>query len=437
MRLGWKFFTRFFFPFCILACSGTVGNQGGTLLETKGLTCDAHLTFNDQLLVCGETAQFAHSGNNSVKDGYCLLFSPGSADANMHVYGNDQVSHRIERMRAYGKEWIVTGIRGEQKNKFIARLNDQFDPVWALSSDTLQTTDQVEMAVDQNGNTLFSCKHPSSEAYELFIYLMNQQGQCQWGRALSSVEILQDIFLTKDQQFFISFKQKGAYIDGQTRKRYLMNSFYKMDASGQLLWAAKFHLDDDQIHHAHFNKVVEDPQGFLYFIGVIALQPNMENAYIVKTNSEGKILWSKFYNGLQDVTLKHGIITKKGNLLIIADGYGKQGGLTTLEVNQDGEVLWSRKFESANYEQAVAALESKNSFLFVWDKLFTMGQFSSNQEGKSCIASELLKDIKPQEILIQFERFNGRVKEIPCHVWMPFELMHKSQEKIALKKLCN
>jgi len=437
MLRRWNNLTNLYLPLLILSCSGITVRENGMLLKTKGLTCDAIAGAENQILICGETSTFSMHPESGQKDGYCLELSVGGNDGPLHQFHFENQSCRIEKIRPSKQNWAITGIRGDQKNKFVGLLNEQFEPLWVMTSDTLQTTDQVEMAANSAGELLLSCKHPGSDAYQMFIYQFDSQGQCQWARSISSVEILQDMLITKDQHYFISFKQKGAYIDGQTRKRYLMNSFYKLDGTGQVIWAAKFHMDDDQIHHAHFNKVIEDAAGSLYFIGIIAFQPNVENAYVVKTNVDGKIIWSKFYVGLEEVTLKSACFTKKGNVLLFGDGYGKKGGLTAMEINPNGESIWTRKFNSANYEQAIAVIEGKSAHWLVWDKLFTIGHFTLNQEGKSCMPSEIIQNVKPQEVLINMEKFKGRIEEIATGNWQKAKLEHTVQKNVKFDQLCN
>ncbi|MBK8954772.1 MAG: hypothetical protein IPM34_04345 [Saprospiraceae bacterium] len=438
MNAVYKNLVKFLLPFAVLACSGTENRQHGFTVENKGLTCDAVVADKDRFLICGESAIYNSSGSASDKDGFCHLrnFSNNDAGTGFSV-GNAEEHDRIEKIKMPGGFYIVSGFTGADKNKFVAKLDSKFNLSWARSSDSIQTTDQAEMAINPEGHILLAGKNPSDESYEIQLHLFDPDGKTLWSRKMPSVEILQDIIVTKDQQFLVSFKQKGAYIDGQTRKRYLMNAFYKINKEGQSVWSAKFHFDDDQVHHVFFTKVLEDASGNLYFLGQIAFQANVENAYIVKTNSDGKILWSKFYVGFEDYVFKAGSIDDRGNLLVLGDGYGKKGGLVYASINSEGQVVWSRKSDAANYEQANAVLSNGKSHTLIWDKLFTMAGFEIGQNGKSCLKGNAELKATAQEFSLEMERFNGRMKEIPQHEWKEKTFDVKIFDKVEVKSLCN
>lgn len=432
-----SFMIKIVWPLAILACAGTIRNQYGFLIENKGLTCDAQKLDKDRFIICGESSVYTTSETASNKDGFCYIrnFKNSSTGIGFALGKSDQ-QERIEKIRFQDRHYIVSGFSGENKNKFVAKLDDKFNLVWARISDSIQTTDQPELAVNQTAHILVAGKNAADESYQIQLHLFNNDGVCMWSRSMPSVEILQDILPTKDQHFLVSFKQKGAYIDGQTRKRYIMNAFYKINTEGQNIWAGKFHMDDDQVHHSYFTKVVEDSKAQLYFLGHIAFQANVENAYIVKTNADGKIIWSKFYVGLENYVFKSASIGDDGKIFIIGDGYGKNGGLVYASIQEDGKIEWARKSKSANYEQAISVIPSENSFTIIWDKLFTMAGFSTDNNGNTCLeASEELK-VSAQEYMIQMERFNGRMGELPLHTWKEMNMETKVFDQFAVKNLC-
>lgn len=429
---------RLIWPLAVLACSGTNHKGNGFLVENKGLTCDAQKIDKDHFIICGESTIFTTTAETSNKDGFCHIRKiDNDSQGSGFAIGQAEQADRIEKIKGFNQHFIISGITGENKTKFLAKLDSKFNLIWLRHSDSIQTTDQAELAIDQTGHILLAGKNPADESYQIQLHLFNNDGSCLWSRALPSVEILQDILPTTDQNFLVSFKQKGAYIDGQTRKRYIMNAFYKINKEGQAVWAGKFHLDDDQVHHSYFTKVVEDSQGNLYFLGQIAFQANVENAYIVKTNSNGKILWSKFFVGLEDYVFKSATIAGDGKIKVVGDGYGKKGNLVFASLTSDGQLEWARKLKAANYEQAIAIFATEHSQTIIWDKLFTMAGVNTDEKGKSCIEGNEEVKAKAQEFLIQMERFNGRMSEIPLHGWNEMHIDVKVFDRVETKKLCN
>ncbi|MBK9107036.1 MAG: hypothetical protein IPM92_01300 [Saprospiraceae bacterium] len=432
-----NYMIRFVWPLAILACSGTMHNQHGFMIENKGLTCDAQKLDQERFIICGESSAFTGSATAGNKDGFCFIRNFNNSSTGIgFALGKSEQQERIEKIRIQDRHYFVSGYSGENKNKFVAKLDDKFNLIWARSSDSIQSTDQPELAVNLSSHILLAGKNSADESYQIQLHLFNGDGACLWSKSMPSVEILQDILPTKDQNFLISFKQKGAYIDGQTRKRYIMNSFYKINTEGQQVWAGKFHMDDDQVHHSYFTKVVEDSKTQLYFIGHIAFQANVENAYIVKTNSDGKILWSKFYVGLENYVFKSASIGEDGKIFIIGDGYGKNGGLVYASIREDGQIEWARKSKSANYEQAISVIPSENSFTIIWDKLFTMAGFSTDKKGNACLGENEELKVSAQEFMIQMERFKGRMGDLPLHAWKELDMETKVFDQIAVKNLC-
>ncbi|MBK7738986.1 MAG: hypothetical protein IPI45_14605 [Saprospiraceae bacterium] len=94
----------------------------------------------------------------------------------------------------------------------------------------------------------------------------------------------------------ISYKQKGAYINGELRKKYWINTFQIVDPIGELVQYRNFHFEYDLITDWHFNKLLQDKKGNLYFIGKIEYRnSNRQEAFIIKTAIDGQIIWSHTY----------------------------------------------------------------------------------------------------------------------------------------------
>lgn len=379
----------FIFSFILIACSQVAPDQKSILLQTKGLTCDAILTNSSELLICGETASHAgtDSKKNGFKDAYVFQTNSSSKSTGLTSYGIPGKSVRFEQICLNGSDRYVSGNYGDDKNKLICKLGTKNEVLWSMGSTIYKTIDKGDLAVDAAGNCLLPTKDPSSDAYEACLHLFDANGVCKWSRKLKAVEVWQDVIVTTDQKFMISYKQKGAYINGELRKKYWINTFQIVDPVGELIQYRNFHFEYDLITDWHFNKLIQDKKGNLYFIGKIEYRnTNKQEAFIIKTAIDGKIIWSHTYsadNGME-YAFKNACLTATGNLMILGDGYSKKGGIVFLELNSDGKISWAKLKSAAYFDQAMVIISKGKNYEIIWDKLLNMAMFSCNEKGQTC-----------------------------------------------------
>lgn len=420
----------------VLSCSGVAPDSFSFTLENKGLTADAGLTNEGQILLCGESAVFNSDKDPSNKDAFVYQFTPESGSAVGYSFGVAGIPDRCERMFVSNKDIYIRGYSGEEKESFIMKMNTGGTFEWGQKASGHQSTDQSEMAVNAKGEVLIATKNLSAEAYDMDVHLFDSKGQYLWSRRLKSVEVLQDIDALKDGNFLISFKQKGAYLDGQTRKRYLMNTFDLMDTQGNMVSSIKFHFDDDQVHGVVFSEVLEDANAHLYFLGRLELQKGNEgHIYILKANSDGSLVYSKFVANGPDFRIRSAVFTPKGNLLILADGYGRKGGLLYFEMSPDGKILWSRQVASAQYDQAIRVLGTGKGSWIVWDRLFRFSAFHIDPQGKSCLSDESFPEMELQDLAVQTDHFKGQA-ELDTVKWEKLSFDIKRHDFPQLKSDC-
>ncbi len=420
----------------ILSCSGVATDSFSFTLENKGLTADAAITEEGQILLCGESAVYNSDKDPSNKDAFVYQFNPKSATSVGFSFGTPAVPDRCERMFVSKKDIYIRGYSGEDKESFIMKMDAAGDFKWALKAPGHQSTDQAEMAVNANGDVLIATKNLAAEAYDMDFHLLDANGQHLWSRKLKSVEVLQDIDALKDGSFLISFKQKGAYLDGQTRKRYLMNTFDRIDNKGDLVSSIKFHFDDDQVHGVVFSEVLENQEGQYYFLGRLELQKGNEgHIYFLKANSDGSLIYSKFVANGPDYRIRSAVFTPKGNLLVLADGYGRKGGLLYFEMSPDGKILWSRQMTSAQYDQAIRVLGAEKGSWIIWDRLFRFSGFHIDPKGQSCLSDEQFPEMQLQDLAVQTDHFKGQL-EMDSVKWDKLHFDIKRHDFPELKSDC-
>jgi len=379
----------FIFSFIFIACSQVAPDQQAFLLQTKGLTCDAAFTNSGELLISGETASFAGTASKKtgLKDAYVFQTNSTSKSTSLTSYGIADKSLRFEQICPIESVRYISGNFGEDKNKLICKLGSKNEVLWAMRSNIYKTIDKGDLATDRSGNSLIPSKDPSADAYEACIHLFDANGTCKWSRKLKAVEVWQDVIVMNDQKFMISYKQKGAYINGELRKKYWINTFQIVDPAGELLQYRNFHFEYDLITDWHFNKLLQDKKGNLYFIGKIEYRnSNRQEAFIIKTASNGQIIWSHSYtasNGME-YAFKNACLTANGNLMILGDGYSKKGGIVFMEMDPEGKINWATLKAAAYFDQAMTILSKGKNYEIIWDKLLNLAAFSCNVQGQTC-----------------------------------------------------
>ncbi len=430
----------FLFTFMFIGCSQVDSDQKAILLQTKGLSCDAVLNDSGELLFCGETSTYAQAASKekSGKNAYILQTNMAAKQYKLFSYSIETQNVRFEQICPLGADRYISGNFGEDRNKLICKLNNQQDIVWAQGSNQYKTIDKGDMAVDAAGNCLLPTKDPSSDAYEACLHLFDANGTCKWSRKLSAVEVWQDVIVLNNQKFMISYKQKGAYINGELRKKYWINTFQMVDPKGELMQYRNFHFDYDLITDWHFNKLIQDKAGNLYFIGKIEYRiSNRTEAFIVKTTLDGRILWSQTYaaNNGTEYVFKNACFNASGNLMIVGDGYSKKGGLIYLEMSPDGKVIWANLKQSAYFDQVVSILAKGKNYQILWDKLLNLASFTINAKGESCSNDVQSLQFNQKAFAVLLNENVGAWTPVEAD-WKPIQIHKENQEQIPVENAC-
>jgi hypothetical protein len=424
--------------FLLFACANVAKDQISFYFENKGMTCHAFQNRTGQTIICGESTSFTSKGKSQQqdKDALFLISSNNGQNNQAYSYGVPDLSERFERILSHEGNYIITGYQGDAKHKFLLKVNANAEPLWGIESTRFRTLDAGHMDIDPNGNTLLMTKDSAAEAFYCTVHLIDHEGNCKWSKKISAIESMQDILCTRDQNFLISFKQKGAFIDGETRKKYYMNTFYKVNAAGQILWSRKFHFETLVAEDCIFSQILEDASGNLYFMGKSnLLVPKKQQLFLTKTNPDGVIQWSHVYASEQELQFKNACFDKSGNIVLLADGYAKNGGIAYMSITSAGEVVWAKIIPSAAYEQAVSIFPTKNSFQVVWDKLLNFAVFSFDADGKTC--SDNVQELKlvKRKFPLLLDQFNGRWEDVVPD-WKPLTFTLTSHPNISSVSTC-
>ena len=111
-----------------------------------------------------------------------------------------------------------------------------------------------------------------------------------------------------------------------------------------------------------------DDNGFVYVGCSIAKTQGYTDAAVIKYNSEGDTLWLRYYNNPYNngSYLRDMIVGSDGNVFLT----GSCGGNTledclTVKFDSDGNLMWSKRFDDGNIDQALAITSDEFGNVFV------------------------------------------------------------------------
>lgn len=421
----------------ILACAGSPSNQKSFLVETRGLSSYAFNIGKSHIAVCGESANYKSPGSSSAKDGFIWIRDLAGSAGTGISFSNGQSDSRIERVLPTSGGYVLAGFTGPDRDHLLVYADTDWTVRWSKTAAGQRSTDLPVLTVGADGSILHASRPTGGEAFLTDLHLTDPAGKLRWTRRIPSVETMQGLIASSRGDFLVSYKQKGAYLDGQTRKRYLMNSFQRFDLSGKVVQSIRFLFDDDQVQNAVFGDVAELPGGKLLFAGKLVLAAGSEYAFALLSQPDGKILWSNIYTGLQNYHFKRIAIDAEGKFLLLADAYGKQGGMALLRLAPDGSAEEVKTWKASSYEQAAGLLlTGEGSCIAVWDRLFAIAGAVFDPRFRACVNGMESLEAKPQHLNVLQEAFRDRVEELPIQEWTDAGVRSERLSGIPEKSLC-
>ena len=399
----------------LFSCSS--GSQKASHIETKGITCDG-VNNNGSIIVSGETSVFAdRSQDSSQKDAYVY----SSQLDKLFSIGNKVDGFRLDQITASSKSVVASGYGGQDRKAIICGFTDKLNKQWCLVSDSLEAFEEPVSAMDDKGNYLVVNKNTSAQPYYGYFTLVASDGKVLWTQCADHIDLMSDIIALKNGQFFVCFKQKGAYIDGGTGKKYYMATGLWVTIEGNIVQKYKFLIDREKVIDFNLNKAVEDSKGNIYLFGAGQMLNNKADLLVIKINSTARVQWSYTYSTGKELSIKSADIDSKDNIVIAADSYGKAGGFLLAGIDLDGKILWNTYSTTTPYEQIKNVYWDKEDIKLIFDKTLNAGVLTCSNKGKCCIGNSSLLDLKATNADVQLSPNNAEFEPTACR-WNPIEL---------------
>lgn len=159
----------------------------------------------------------------------------------------------------------------------------------------------------------------------IWVVKLNKDGEIIWQKALGKVGVQSDgnsVFATKDGGFIVA---GTAVVEGK-----LVTKVYKFSSTNNLEWNKTFNIGT-----AH--SIIQTKDGGYAISGASLIQDSLNtNAFILRLNSKGDIMWKKVYDEYEIyVLLKSSIIENSNcNLTLAAKSL-------LMQVDCSGNIIWA------------------------------------------------------------------------------------------------
>ncbi len=364
------------------SCAKNTGGQRSAHLDSKGLTGQAIPIGQAEYILGGETSTFgAISGQKSA---YLLALNENLKSIHGIAIGEDNQSFRIERLNLYKDIILSSGYGWQDKQAFVASFNKDLKPIWVLSNPQLRSFEEPRMACNIKGQSLLVSKNPNAEPYMSFLSLITSEGTVQWVKKLDQVDVMGDVIGSLSGDFIIGFKQKGAYIDGGTRKKYYMNTVIRVLEDGSISNQVKILVDREKFMDFQINTILESKNGDIFLMGLVIDNSNRTDLLIMKMTSNLRIAWANTYKTNKELSIKAALINTDGKIVVSADAYARGGGIFIGCINSNGDFLWNSFAKSTQYDQVKNLFETQKGYLAIIDKTLSAGFIYSNKTGQMC-----------------------------------------------------
>lgn len=217
------------------------------------------------------------------------------------------------------------------QDAWVVRLDAQGTPLWSKLYGG-QQDDSAGAVLAAADGCLVLGGFNSSQPASAWIAKINTNGALLWTKAFGAG-------FKYDVKALVSTQDGGYLILGSTDHQSFPASdawIAKLDSAGNLLWTRILGGEDGD----SLTGIVPTPDGYLAVGYSASLGAGKADAWLVKFNASGDILWSKSFGGAQDDTASAIIPSGDGDFVIT--GSTNTFNALLFKVDGQGKTLWAR-----------------------------------------------------------------------------------------------
>jgi hypothetical protein len=324
-------------------------------------------TKENGFLILGESYSFTHGS----QDIYIQKTDKNGLPIWSKNYGGKHAAYAGGVLQLKEEGYIIVGTtenygNSETPNVYILRINENGDTIWTKSYGTNFGDYGYSITKSDNNDYLITGMtfEYSTGKRHILLLKIDSNGNQIWIKNIKypNSYVAEKIINTHDENYLILAKvPEMAGLPNCTHLRIL-----KINNQGDTLWTEK--IENRCYLQADCIKLTSD-NGYIISgtsIGNITDNSFSSDIYLIKLNSKGNIEWQKQYGG-NDYDFGHDVVqTSDLKYLILGETYRNENynnykDLVLYKVDSEGEIIWSRTFESNGIKLGNSLIETKDS----------------------------------------------------------------------------
>ncbi|BAF71544.1 hypothetical protein [Sulfurovum sp. NBC37-1] len=319
-------------------------------------------------MIAGKTKSFTQDRDF---DAYLINIDKNGKKIWSKVYGgeDDEEANAIVRQ---GNDYVFMGSTetygNERMSFYMVKVNSEGKPYWQTTFYRDDSDEYYGTAVVADGEELVFAGYERhlqffDEDLSPYIFKTDKDGDKVWGGYYGGKDDDRVYGLIAADNGYLAVGDTESYGHGD-RDAYMV----KLDKSGKKEWHAAFGGKDDDSARA----VLATKDGYLLVGNTDSFGRNYMNAYVVKTDKKGKLLWEKSYGGSHEDEAFAVAPSADGGFVVVgrSESFTRRNGfdLYLFKIDSNGKLLWERTYggEADDVGYDIVALE--DGYLIVGDK---------------------------------------------------------------------
>lgn len=251
---------------------------------------------------------------------------------------------------------------------FIIRTNTNGDTLWTKAYGG--TLEDYAYSIDQANDSSFiiagTTESNNALIRDAYLLHLNQQGDTLWTLIIGGTGIdgFQSVKVTEDGNYLAvgyTFSSGSGNADVFA---------VKIDPNGNVLWEKTFGGALNEFG----NTIIESPSGYLIGGSTESFGLGDQDAYLIKVDVNGNLLWSKSYGGNYAEEIQSIIRTSDNGFALV--GYTESYGagfadVLLTKIDSLGQLSWSVEYGGSDYEYGESLLQTS-------DQGFIMAGYSNS-----------------------------------------------------------
>ncbi|MGB5529930.1 MAG: T9SS type A sorting domain-containing protein, partial [Ignavibacteriaceae bacterium] len=341
----------------------------------RGIVVDK--TSDGGFIIGGSTASFSSS-----QDMYVIKLDSSASIHWSKVYNSPGTIDRIHGIKqtpdgGYYLSGYIEGGFGFL-DQIMMKIDASGNIIWAKNFGGLEADELRQLSITPDGGMVVAGYNASFGvgAKEVQAIKLSSDGNIEWAKTYGTFyeDFNLSIIVTSDGNYMLA----GAVdITGSYGIR---PTLIKLDSQGNVLWAKYY----SGFYEDWGRDLVETPDGGFLLVGITtSFGVGFSNdIYLIKTDSLGNVIWSKAYGGPAEDIVYGVVLTSDGKYVIVgytnSSGFGSYDGLL-MKVDSNGNLEWFHTYGGYSTDYLNDVLESQDN------GLVAIGKRASNTFGSDDI----------------------------------------------------